>query len=65
MPKRKPKKPAPAIKQPLSTAGLRQALSKQKKADLVKVLLELAQADAMSTGSSPPGLTWLLHQTNS
>jgi uncharacterized Zn finger protein len=45
MPKRKPKKPAPARKQPESTAELRQALSRRKKADLVDVLLELAQAD--------------------
>jgi hypothetical protein len=42
MPQRKPKKPAPA-KQP--TAKLHQALTRQKKADLVDVLLELAQAD--------------------
>jgi hypothetical protein len=45
MPKRKPKKPAPARKQPESTAELRQALSRRKKAELVDVLLELAQAD--------------------
>ena len=45
MPKRKPKKPAPASKRPESTTALRQVLSKRKKAELVDVLLELAQAD--------------------
>jgi hypothetical protein len=45
MPKRKPKKAAPASKQPESTAELRQALSRRKKAELVEVLLELAQAN--------------------
>ena len=45
MPPRKPKKPVPARKQPESTAALRQALTKQRKAELVAVLLELAQAD--------------------
>lgn len=45
MAKRKPKKPAPARKPAASTAELRQALSRQKKAELVDVLLELAQAD--------------------
>jgi uncharacterized Zn finger protein len=45
MPKRKPKKPAPAKKQPASTAELRQALTRRKKAELVEVLLELAQDD--------------------
>jgi hypothetical protein len=45
MPKRKPKKPAPARKRSESTAELRQALSRRKKAELVDVLLELAQAD--------------------
>jgi hypothetical protein len=45
MPKRKPKKPAPVTMRPESTAGLRQALSRRKKAELVAVLLELAQAD--------------------
>lgn len=45
MPSRKPKKPTPARKQPESTAELRQALSKRTKAELVDVLLELAQAD--------------------
>jgi hypothetical protein len=45
MAKRKPKKPAPARKQPQSTAELRQALSRRKKAELVDALLELAQVD--------------------
>jgi len=45
MAKRKPKKLAPAKKQPESMTELRQALTKQKKAELVDVLLELAQAD--------------------
>ncbi len=45
MPKRKPKKAAPARKQPESTAELRQALGRRKKAELVDVLLELAQED--------------------
>src|ERR1700676_4815059 len=45
MPKRKPKKAAPARKQAASTAELRKALSRRKKAELVDVLLELAQAD--------------------
>jgi hypothetical protein len=45
MPQRKPKKPTPARKQLNSTAELRQALSKQTKAELVDALLELAQAD--------------------
>ena len=45
MPQRKPKRPTPARKQPESTAELRQALSKRTKAELVDVLLELAQAD--------------------
>ena len=45
MPPRKPKKPVPARKRPESTAALRQALTKQRKAELVAVLLELAQAD--------------------
>ena len=45
MPKRKPKKPTPARKQPESTAELRQALSRRTKAELVDTLLELAQAD--------------------
>jgi uncharacterized Zn finger protein len=45
MPKRKPKKPAPARQRPESAAELRQALTRRKKAELVDVLLELAQAD--------------------
>jgi len=45
MPKRNSKKPAPARKRPESTAELRQALSRQRKAELVDALLELAQAD--------------------
>jgi hypothetical protein len=45
MPKRNPKKPAPAGKRPESTAELRQALTRRKKAELVDVLLELAQAN--------------------
>jgi hypothetical protein len=45
MPKRKPKKPAPARKRSESTAELRQALTRRKKAELVDALLELAQAD--------------------
>ncbi|HEV3262175.1 MAG TPA: hypothetical protein VG013_35310 [Gemmataceae bacterium] len=45
MPKRKPKKPAPARKRSESTAELRQALTRRKKAELVDVLLELAEAD--------------------
>ena len=44
MPKRL-KKPAPASKRPESTAALRQALGRRTKAELVSVLLELAQAD--------------------
>jgi uncharacterized Zn finger protein len=45
MPQRKPKKPAPASKQPLSTAELSRALTGRKKAELVDILLQLAQAD--------------------
>jgi hypothetical protein len=45
MPKRQSKRPAPASKRAQSTAALRQALGKQTKAELVTVLLELAQAD--------------------
>jgi hypothetical protein len=45
MPQRQPKKPAPARKHPASTAALRQALSRRQKAELVDILLELAQAD--------------------
>jgi hypothetical protein len=45
MPRRPPKKVAPARQRPESTAELRKALSKREKTDLVEVLLELAQAD--------------------
>jgi hypothetical protein len=45
MPKHKPKKSTPAGNRPESTAALRQALTRRKKAELVDVLLELAQAD--------------------
>lgn len=43
MSKREPKKPANGKSEP--TAGLRQALSKRKKAELVDALLELARSD--------------------
>jgi hypothetical protein len=42
---RKPKKAAPVSKRPDSMAPLRRTLSRQKKAELVDTLLELAQAD--------------------
>jgi hypothetical protein len=45
MPRRQPRKAAPARKQPESRAALRQALCRRKKAELVEVLLELAQTD--------------------
>jgi hypothetical protein len=45
MSQRKPKKPTPARKAPQSAVQLRQALSRRKKAELVDVLLELAEAD--------------------
>jgi hypothetical protein len=45
MPRRKPTKPAPARKRPKSPAELRPALARRTKAELVEVLLELAQAD--------------------
>src|SRR5437868_13361133 len=45
MPRRKPTKPALASKQPESSAALRSALAHRTKAELVEVLLELAQAD--------------------
>ena len=47
MPKRqqKPKKPVPSRKQPGPTAALRQALTRRTKAELVDVLVELAEAD--------------------
>ena len=41
----KPKKPAPARKQPAPATELRRALAKRKKSELVDVLIELAQAD--------------------
>jgi hypothetical protein len=43
MPQRK--KPVPLLKQPGSSAELRQALTRRKKAELVDVLMELAQGD--------------------
>jgi uncharacterized Zn finger protein len=43
MPQRK--KPVPLLKQPGSTVELRQALTRRKKAELVDVLMELAQGD--------------------
>src|SRR3954469_15707266 len=47
MPKRqpKPKKQVPSRKQAGPTAALRQALTRRKKAELVDVLVELAEAD--------------------
>ena len=45
MPKRKPKKAHPAGKRTAPAEALRQALARCTKADLVDVLLELAQAD--------------------
>ena|ERR1700719_3302473 len=45
MAKRQPRKPAPTEKHSESAAALRQALSRRKKAELVAVLLELAQQD--------------------
>jgi hypothetical protein len=45
MPKRQSKRPVPTRKQPGPTAKLRQALTRRKKAELVDILLELAQAD--------------------
>jgi hypothetical protein len=45
MAKRPSKKSAPASQQAKSTAALRQALGRRTKTDLVRVLLELAQAD--------------------
>lgn len=45
MAKRKPRKSAPASKRQESMAELRQALTRQSKAELVNMLLELAQAD--------------------
>ena len=45
MSKRKPKKVVPARRRANPAAELRQALSRRRKAELVDVLLELAQAD--------------------
>jgi hypothetical protein len=45
MSQRKSKKAAPARQRPESMAPLRRALSRRKKAELVDILLELAQAD--------------------
>jgi uncharacterized Zn finger protein len=45
MSKRKPKEATPAGSQANPAAALRQALARRKKAELVDVLLELAQAD--------------------
>jgi hypothetical protein len=45
MPKRKPKKAAPAAKRLRPAATLRQALARRNKADLVDLLLELAETD--------------------
>ncbi len=45
MSQRKPKPAVPTEQRPESTAELRQALTRRKKAELVAVLLELAQAD--------------------
>jgi hypothetical protein len=45
MSRRKPEKAAPTRKRPESAAPLRQALARRKKAELVAVLLELAEAD--------------------
>ena len=45
MPKRQRKKAVPVGKQPAPTAELRRALMRRSKAELVDVLLELAQAD--------------------
>src|ERR1700677_4464816 len=43
--KPKPKKTAPVVKSPDLSAALRQALSKRTKAELVDVVLDLAQDD--------------------
>ena len=47
MPRRqpKPRKPVPSREQPGPAAALRQALARRKKAELVDVLVELAEAD--------------------
>jgi uncharacterized Zn finger protein len=44
-PKAKPRKAVPSRKPPASAAELRQALTRRKKAELVDVLVELAEAD--------------------
>src|SRR3954453_5419447 len=41
----KPQRPVPSRKQPEPTAALRRALARRKKAELVDVLVELAEAD--------------------
>src|SRR5262245_25010030 len=45
MPPRKAKKPTPSGQRSESLTELRQALTRRKKAELVEVLFELAQAD--------------------
>ena len=45
MPRRQPQKVVGDLKRPESQAALRQALARRKKAELVELLLELAQAD--------------------
>lgn len=45
MPQRQPRKAVPERKQPESRSALRRALCRRKKAELVEVLLELAQTD--------------------
>ena len=44
-PKPKPERAVPSRKQPGPTAELRAALTRRKKAELVEVLMELAEAD--------------------
>ncbi len=44
-PKAEPRRAVPSRKQPAPTAELRQALTRRKKAELVDVLMELAEAD--------------------
>src|SRR4051794_39357662 len=45
MPPRKATQPTPSGRRSESLTGLRQALTRRKKAELVEVLLDLAQAD--------------------
>ena len=45
MPKRQPRRAVPARTQPVPVAALRQALGRRKKAELVDVLVELAEGD--------------------